>query len=91
MPRSSVGPTCLLLAVVRANVMVSCCAVQESVQKGLKANDWVKQISSIIEGKCGGKNDSATATGCKLENLDEAIKVATAFAQLKLGPSEVLV
>jgi len=59
--------------------------LQDAVAKGLKANDWVSQVSGLLNGKGGGKELSAQATGTNPAGLDEAIKISLAFSQLKLG------
>ena len=53
--------------------------------KGLKADEWCKQVQVLIGGKGGGKPENAQASGNKPEALNEAIKVAIAFAESKLG------
>lgn len=58
---------------------------KETVQKGLTANEWIQNITTLIEGKGGGKQESAQATGSKIESLEEAIKLSDEFARLKLG------
>ncbi|KAH9424273.1 hypothetical protein DERP_004455 [Dermatophagoides pteronyssinus] len=58
---------------------------KETVQKGLTANEWIQNITTLIEGKGGGKQESAQATGSKIGSLEEAIKLSDEFARLKLG------
>lgn len=58
---------------------------KSAVNKGLKANEWVQQLSEVIGGKGGGKPESAQASGTNYENVDEVIRVATEFAKLKVG------
>jgi len=58
-----------------------------SVDAGLKANEWIDDISALLDGKGGGRAESAQATGNKPCNLVEAMSKATAFAQTKLGLS----
>ena len=55
------------------------------MSRGLKADEWVKAVSMVIGGKCGGKAMSAEATGPCLEKLQEALLVAREFASLKLN------
>ncbi|XP_062997249.1 alanine--tRNA ligase, cytoplasmic [Elgaria multicarinata webbii] len=62
-----------------------CQVPQDVAGKGLKASEWVQQVSGLMDGKGGGKDLSAQATGKNTGCLDEALKVATDFAQLKLG------
>ena len=58
---------------------------KEAVKKGLKANEWVAQVSTIMNGKGGGKDVSAQATGTNVSCLDQVMDLATQFVQLKLA------
>ncbi|XP_074644189.1 alanine--tRNA ligase, cytoplasmic-like isoform X2 [Tubulanus polymorphus] len=62
-------------------------AVHKDVAKttGLKANEWVQNICTLIGGKGGGKEMSAQATGTNTDTLGEAIQLSWDFAKLKLG------
>nr|XP_060643808.1 alanine--tRNA ligase, cytoplasmic [Anolis sagrei ordinatus] len=62
-----------------------CQVPQEVVNKGLKASEWVQQVSVLMDGKGGGKDLSAQATGKNTDCLKEALEVAADFAKLKLG------
>ncbi|KAH0619579.1 hypothetical protein JD844_000302 [Phrynosoma platyrhinos] len=62
-----------------------CQVPQDVVSKGLKASEWVQQVSGLMDGKGGGKDLSAQATGKNTDCLMDALKVATDFAKLKLG------
>ncbi|XP_003225388.1 alanine--tRNA ligase, cytoplasmic [Anolis carolinensis] len=62
-----------------------CQVPQDVVSKGLKASEWVQQVSGLMDGKGGGKDLSAQATGKNTDCLKEALEVATDFAKLKLG------
>ena len=53
--------------------------------KGLKANEWCQQVQGIIGGKGGGKPENAQASGNNPRATAEAMKVAIAFAEAKLG------
>lgn len=59
--------------------------LQETAQKGLKANQWVQEVSALMDGKGGGKDISAQATGKNVGCLQEALRLATDFARLHLG------
>jgi len=58
---------------------------KETTEKGLKANEWINNISALINGKGGGKQESAQATGSNTSALDEAVKLSQEFASLKLA------
>lgn len=58
---------------------------QETVSTGLTAKAWVDSVVPAINGKGGGKDVSAQATGTNIKALEEAVKLATDFAQLKLN------
>ncbi|XP_013926752.1 PREDICTED: alanine--tRNA ligase, cytoplasmic-like [Thamnophis sirtalis] len=62
-----------------------CQVPQEVAGKGLKASEWVQQVSVLMDGKGGGKDLSAQATGKNTDCLEEALQVATEFANLKLS------
>lgn len=59
--------------------------LQKATSKGLKANEWVQQVSQLIGGKGGGKAESAQATGTNAEVVNEAMDLAKKFAELKLS------
>lgn len=54
-------------------------------EKGLLASEWVQSIVNIIAGKGGGKAESAQASGNNISGLDDAMKVAAQFADIKLN------
>lgn len=54
-------------------------------EKGLLASEWVQSVVNIIAGKGGGKAESAQASGNNPAGLNDAIKVAKKFANLKLN------
>ncbi|XP_072278245.1 alanine--tRNA ligase, cytoplasmic [Pyxicephalus adspersus] len=61
-----------------------CQVPQEAVDRGLKANEWVSQVSELMDGKGGGKEMSAQATGRNPSCLSEVLRLAEDFAKLKL-------
>lgn len=62
-----------------------CQVPQEAANKGLKASQWVQEVSGLMDGKGGGKDVSAQATGRNVGCLEKALKLATDFAKLHLG------
>ncbi|XP_053558170.1 alanine--tRNA ligase, cytoplasmic [Bombina bombina] len=65
-----------------------CQVPQETADKGLKANEWVQQVSDLMDGKGGGKETSAQATGRNVECLSEVLRLAQDFANLKLDSTK---
>ncbi|XP_027699043.1 alanine--tRNA ligase, cytoplasmic [Vombatus ursinus] len=69
-----------------ANKIICLCQVpQNAANRGLKASEWVQQVSGLMDGKGGGKDVSAQATGKNVGCLQEALRLATSFAHLQLG------
>nr|CAD7200403.1 unnamed protein product [Timema douglasi] len=69
-----------------AKKIVCLSAVPKSaVNKGLKASDWVNLVSPLMQGKGGGKPESAQASGSNVACLQAALALATQFASDKLG------
>ncbi|XP_074055495.1 alanine--tRNA ligase, cytoplasmic [Macrotis lagotis] len=69
-----------------ANKIICLCQVpQNAANRGLKASEWVQQVSGLMDGKGGGKDVSAQATGKNVGCLEEALRLATSFAHLRLG------
>ena len=69
-----------------ANKIICLASVpKETTEKGLKANEWINNIVTLINGKGGGKLESAQATGTNISALDEAVKLSQEFASLKLA------
>ncbi|KAM7354100.1 alanine--tRNA ligase, cytoplasmic isoform 2-T3 [Cochliomyia hominivorax] len=58
---------------------------KSAIEKGFKANEWVQHISTVINGKGGGKPESAQASGSNYKSVDEVLKMAIEFAKLKLN------
>lgn len=57
------------------------CAVSKDLNnRGLKANEWVTRIASFINGKGGGKSDSAQASGTNSKSsIDNLIQIAEEY------------
>ncbi|XP_011689776.1 PREDICTED: alanine--tRNA ligase, cytoplasmic isoform X2 [Wasmannia auropunctata] len=77
----------LLISVDRdVNKIFALSSVPKSaVSKGLKANEWIQAIASLMQGKGGGKPESAQASGSNITCLNEVVSKANEFAYQKLG------
>uniref|UniRef100_A0AAX7VRC5 Alanine--tRNA ligase n=1 Tax=Astatotilapia calliptera TaxID=8154 RepID=A0AAX7VRC5_ASTCA len=62
-----------------------CQVPQDVANRGLKASQWVQELCPLLDGKGGGKDMSAQATGRNTQCLQEALQMANEFARLKLG------
>ncbi|KAK6185433.1 hypothetical protein SNE40_007670 [Patella caerulea] len=61
------------------------CVPKEAANVGLSAKLWIDQVVTVINGKGGGKDVSAQATGTNVGALKEVIDLATKFADVKLS------
>lgn len=52
-----------------------------AIEKGLKANEWVNVVAGKIDGKGGGKSDSAQASGKNGIPVNDVLKLAKDFAE----------
>lgn len=66
-------------------ILCMCAVTKEAAEKGLTAKAWIDQIVGVIDGKGGGKDVAAQATGTKPEAVTEAMKISSDFASLKLS------
>ncbi|KAF8530504.1 tRNA synthetases class II (A)-domain-containing protein [Hysterangium stoloniferum] len=49
-----------------------------SVSKEFDARIWASKVSAVLGGKAGGKDDLSQGVGVKIDNVDEALRVAEA-------------
>ncbi|XP_045625313.2 alanine--tRNA ligase, cytoplasmic [Procambarus clarkii] len=63
---------------------------KNEVAKGLKADEWVKNLITLLNGKGGGKPESAQVSGTNVNALKEALTLSEKFAQEKLGVGAVV-
>lgn len=68
-----------------AKIFCHCAVSKDLNNKGLKANEWVAKVATLINGKGGGKADSAQASGTNNQNVDSLIKIAEEFAIMSLN------
>ena len=57
---------------------------KSAIEKGLKADEWVQELSELINGKGGGKPDSARTSGPNYDTVDKVLEMAKKFASSKL-------
>ncbi|KAJ3116028.1 Alanine--tRNA ligase [Phlyctochytrium bullatum] len=79
----SLGKSALLLSVDLESEKVHYHAVvaKEHIEKGLKAKAWADVISKALNGKSGGKDDSAQGAGARSNDTDEVLQLAAQFAK----------
>jgi len=83
----SPSTACMFFSVDRDSEKILCMSSvpKEAIKKGLKANEWVGQVSPIMQGKGGGKDVSAQATGTNVSCLEEVMALAKQFVEMKLA------
>lgn len=59
-------------------------ASKTAIEKGLKANEWIQEVSGLMGGKGGGKAESAQASGPNIDKAEEVLALAKKFAAAKL-------
>lgn len=75
-----------VLAAVNGDKITFLCACgKESVKKGIKAGDIIKQVCAIAGGSGGGKPDSAMGGGKDVLMLDNALAMVDNVVAMKLG------
>ncbi|KAJ8281193.1 hypothetical protein GJAV_G00064570 [Gymnothorax javanicus] len=72
----------------KGKIICLCQVPQEVANRGLKASEWVQEVCPLMDGKGGGKDLSAQATGWNTQCVQEALRLANDFARLKLGDVE---
>uniref|UniRef100_A0A8C0YJ62 Alanine--tRNA ligase n=1 Tax=Cyprinus carpio carpio TaxID=630221 RepID=A0A8C0YJ62_CYPCA len=65
-------------------IICLCQVPQDVANRGLKASEWVQKVCPLLDGKGGGKDMSAQATGRNTHCIQEALQLANEFAHLKL-------
>lgn len=86
------GPPALFISADEdANKILAMASVpQDIVAKGLKADEWVRNLITLLNGKGGGKPESAQVSGTNVNALKEALALSEKFAQEKLGVGTVV-
>ncbi|XP_029635382.1 alanine--tRNA ligase, cytoplasmic isoform X1 [Octopus sinensis] len=77
--------TAVLFFAVDAGKLLCMSYVPKELTNTLKANEWIGSVTECINGKGGGKDVSAQATGTNIHAVEEAMKLAREFADLKLS------
>ena len=86
------GPPALFISADEdtGKILAMASVPKEHTSKGLKADEWVKSLTDIINGKGGGKAESAQISGTQTSALQDALSVAEKFVQTKLGCDPVV-
>ncbi|XP_058790099.1 alanine--tRNA ligase, cytoplasmic [Phymastichus coffea] len=61
---------------------------KSAIAKGLKANEWIHSIATLMQGRGGGKPESAQASGPNISCLQKALSVAKTYAYTTLKLEE---
>ena len=81
------GAAIMLLSADAAEGKVTIVAkvAQPLIARGLKAGDWVREVSAVVGGKGGGRPDGAQGGGTDPSKVVDAAATARTFASSKLG------
>jgi alanyl-tRNA synthetase len=84
--RDKAKPAAVFLASAESAEKVTLFAsVAKELQDKVKAGDWIKEIAPIVDGKGGGRPDSAQAGGKSPGKIDAALAAARDWAEAKLN------
>jgi alanyl-tRNA synthetase len=84
--RNKLGSGIIVLASVYDNKPgIIMMVTKDLVDKGIKANDLIKEIASFIEGSGGGKPDVAQAGGKKAEKIKDALQAVEQVIKTSLS------
>merc|ERR1719495_762173 len=75
--------TCVMLFSTNQSKVVCKSQVPKSMTGKMKAVDWVAEIAKHVGGKPGGKDVMASTNGSGVDHVQEAVEIATKFAQMK--------
>ncbi|XP_060596346.1 alanine--tRNA ligase, cytoplasmic-like [Ruditapes philippinarum] len=67
-----------------SKILCMSCVPKAVATQGFGADKWVQQVAPLINGKGGGKDLAAQATGSNTQALKQALEVATEFAKLNI-------
>ena len=81
-------PTCAVMLLSTdeeaGSVSVLAACPKSCVEKGLRAGDWVREVTGVMGGKGGGRPDAAQGAGRDAGKIREAMDVARRYALERL-------
>ena len=83
--RETVGSGVIVLGAVRAGAPSLVVTVTKDLARSVDANAVIRQVAPIIDGKGGGRPESATAGGKDAARLPEAIEAARSAVRERLN------
>ena len=84
--RAKANPAAVFLASAESAEKVTLVAsVAKELQDKIKAGDWIKEIAPHVDGKGGGRPDSAQAGGKSPAKIDAALAAAQEWAEARLN------
>jgi len=66
-------------------VVLLAASPKNMIERGLKASEWINSVTNLLDGKGGGRAESAQAIGNNPANVAQAMAKATEYARDKLG------
>ncbi len=81
--RTKLGTAVVVLALVNEGRVQLAVGVTDNLTARVKAGDLIRQIAPLVDGKGGGKADTAMAGGSDASKVDEALAAAAQWLQQK--------
>ncbi|KAA0198665.1 hypothetical protein HAZT_HAZT005176 [Hyalella azteca] len=81
------GPPSLFISADEdtGKILAMAAVPKDVVQKGLAADQWVKNLTELLDGKGGGRAENAQLSGTNTSALHKALRLSHEFAQQKLS------
>jgi len=67
----------------KAGKVAFSCIVPKTAEAKFTAQEWAEVAAQTLEGKKGGKDETAQGVGSNVSKVDEAVRLAQEFANLK--------
>lgn len=82
--RPNLAVLCFTADRIAGKLFCVCACPPTAVARGLKAHEWVAAVTPCMKGKGGGKEAAAQASGNEVQAVEEALRLADEFAQLRV-------
>jgi alanyl-tRNA synthetase len=77
------GKAAMVLSVDKTGKVAFSCIVPKDINAKFTAQEWAGVAAQTLDGKKGGKDETAQGVGSRTDKVDEAARLAQDFAKLK--------